>query len=64
MGANVVLANRIDEAFDRPEMNHEVTVEKMNAGMNEGLIIQEQEASVVQDVKASGAGKAELHERP
>jgi len=33
----------------------------MDAGMNEGLI-QEQEASVVQDVKASGAGKAELHE--
>ncbi len=60
MGANVVLANRTDEAFDRPEMNHEVIVEKMNAGMNEGLI-QEQEASVVQDVKASGAGKAELH---
>lgn len=33
MGANVVLANRIDEAFDRPEMNHEVTVELLKRWM-------------------------------
>ncbi len=61
MGANAVLANRIDEAFVRPEMDHEVTVKDVDAGMNGGLI-QEQESPVVQDVKASGAGKVELHE--
>lgn len=59
MRANAALATRIDEAFDHPETDHEVIVKEVDAGMNGGLI-QEQEAPVVQDVRASGAGKAEL----
>ena len=38
-----------------------MTVKEVDAGTNGGLI-REQEAPVVQDVRASGAAKAELHE--
>ena len=42
-------------------MDHEVTVKEVDVGTNGGLI-REQEAPVLQDVRASGAGKAEPDE--
>ena len=61
MRANAVIAKHNEEAFDRPEMDQKVTVKGVDAGTNEGLV-QKQEAPVVQDVSASGAGITELHE--
>jgi hypothetical protein len=41
-------------------MDPEVTVKEVDSGLNGGLI--REQAPVVQDVRASGAGKPELHE--
>ena len=44
--------------MDRPEIDQEVTVKEADAGIN-GEPVREQEAPVVQDVRASDAGKPE-----
>lgn len=59
--ANAFVENEIDEALDRPEEDHEVTVKGVDADRN-GELLWEQEAPVVNDVEASDAGKPELHE--
>ena len=59
--ANAFVANEIDEALDRPENDHEVTVKGVDADRN-GELLQEQEVPVVNDVRALDAGKPEQHE--
>ncbi len=61
MRANVIPADRLEEAFDRPEKDHETIVNEVEAGMN-GEFIREQEAPLIEDARTSGAGKAEPRE--
>lgn len=59
--ANIFLADQLDEVLDRSGIDRKVTVEKVDASTNGGLI-QEQEAPIVQDITASEAPLPEPHE--
>ncbi len=61
MRANAILADRLDEAFEPPEIDHQTTANKVGAGMN-GELVREEEAPLIQDVRTTDAGKAEPQE--
>lgn len=60
MRANVILADRLDEAFEPPNIDHQATVNEAGASIN-GEIVRE-EAPFIQDVRTIGVGKAEPQE--
>ncbi len=61
MRVNAILADRLDEAFEPPEIDHQATVNEVRAGMN-GELVREEGAPLVQDISTTGAGKAEPQE--
>lgn len=57
MRDNAILADRLDEAFEPLEIDHQTIANKVGASMNEELV-REEEASLIQDVRTTDAGKA------
>lgn len=60
MKANAILADRLDEAFESPKIDHQATANEAGAGII-GEIVREEEAPFIQDVRTTGVGKAEPH---
>ena len=58
MKANAILADRLDEAFEPPQINHQATANEVGAGIN-GEIVREEEVPFIQDVRTTGLGKAQ-----
>ena len=58
MKATAILADRLDEAFESPKINHQATANKVGAGIN-GEIVREEEVPFIQDVRTTGLGKAQ-----
>ncbi len=62
MRANAILADRLDEAFEPPKIDHQATANEAGAGIN-GEIVREEEALFIQDIiRTTGVGKAEPQE--
>ena len=61
MKANAILADRLDEAFEPPKIDHQATANEAGAVMN-GELFREEEAPFIQDVRTTDVGKAEPHE--
>ncbi|KAL6717732.1 hypothetical protein ACLMJK_003817 [Lecanora helva] len=59
--ANTFIVNKIDEALDPSEKDHEVAVNGVDADTNRE-IFQEQEVPVIKDIGDSATAKPELHE--